>query len=49
MVSIQPNNMVSTASAYPNLLVYCCAVYLVFIIIFRLTNHNKLTTTQPKN
>jgi apolipoprotein N-acyltransferase len=49
MVSIQPNNMVSTASAYPNLLVYCCAAYLVFIIIFRLTNHNKLTTTQPKN
>lgn len=41
MVSMQPNNIVTTASALPNLFVYCCAAFLVFIAAVDFVNRNK--------
>jgi apolipoprotein N-acyltransferase len=41
MVSVQPNNIMSTASVFPNLFIYCCAFYLLMFTIFNFINLNK--------
>ena len=45
MVTMEPNNEMSLASAYPNLFVYACTLFVIIIGAFNYFNSRKKTTT----
>ena len=41
MVSMQPNNMITTVTKFPNLFVYCCAAYIAIMAVFNFISIKK--------
>ena len=40
MVSIQPNNYITMATAYPDVFFYCCATYIIILAVYHLLRNH---------